>query len=758
MGTLALVGGTGCGDATGTTSPDETSSTSKPKDPLATGSSFAALTRDVTPDIIGQRERALVASGANKAKVDSSSSFYLAISKKSLNQKWFLSTFITQFFPGAVSAGAARSMGTRIVSFQVQNGKLFMFDASSNNATSGTFNPQVLLDAYPIVTDNAALNASANAKDYVIVDPSSGLNKFNLFSDWFGGAALPMNIDVSFLQNFRLISDGATWEQVFTGTSNAAISDGTVDSNVLRASGTLGMSLRHYSEGTGFTETQLPRDEYFFRSDSHIVPNSGGSLQTAAKWNIYKGMKPITWKIAHNVLDVQNDPYFGQYDIVGSLKGAIESWNQVFGFEALKAEIATETDSAGNDDTNYVLFDEDPSYGAAFANWRSNPNTGEIRGASVYFSSLWLWEADGSFSDDPGLTKSIKGTRPAVGAAITAPRKAQTTPMIGWQPMAEKPLCMMWAPQYSRGGEDSAELAQALAAVGTMPAGLTKKAKVEALLLHILAHEIGHTLGLRHNFKGSLIPPTSSVMDYTGYEDAAKAPGPQAYDNVVVKLLYGLGTDLPTQPFCTDDSVGIDPDCTPYDVGADPLTETYGKAFSSVKAAFLAGTSAVAPNTTANNLLKYVRAGTPAQAEYAWKLAFDGISAPINATLLSSSPVYGAAADALSKRLLTRMWSDDVKLRGSFKADPPRTAFIMINSLNELSGNLNNLDGVRSFANRRSNVDVLKYFQIVQAYQILSDAKAKIAYDSTKLSGTPLLLTQDLAARIDSAITPYFVK
>ena len=177
-----------------------------------------------------------------------------------------------------------------------------------------------------------------------------------------------------------------------------------------------------------------------------------------------------------------------------------------------------------------------------------------------------------------------------------------------------------------------------------------------------------------------------------------------------------------------------------------------------MKAAFLAGTSAVAPNTTANNLLKYVRAGTPAQAEYAWKLAFDGISAPINATLLSSSPVYGAAADALSKRLLTRMWSDDVKLRGSFKADPPRTAFIMINSLNELSGNLNNLDGVRSFANRRSNVDVLKYFQIVQAYQILSDAKAKIAYDSTKLSGTPLLLTQDLAARIDSAITPYFVK
>ena len=128
------------------------------------------------------------------------------------------------------------------------------------------------------------------------------------------------------------------------------------------------------------------------------------------------------------------------------------------------------------------MLEEHPSYGAAFANWRSNPNTGEIRGSSVYFSSLWLWEADGSFSDDPGLAPSIKGTRPAAGAAITAPPKAQTTPMIGWQPMAEKPLCMMWAPQYSRGGEDAAELAQAKAAVVANVAGLTKKPPASLLV------------------------------------------------------------------------------------------------------------------------------------------------------------------------------------------------------------------------------------------------------------------------------------
>src|SRR6476646_3008666 len=57
-------------------------------------------------------------------------SFYLAVNKKALGERWFLSAFLKQYFPGSVSYGAARSLGTRVVTLWVQNDKLFRFDAS----------------------------------------------------------------------------------------------------------------------------------------------------------------------------------------------------------------------------------------------------------------------------------------------------------------------------------------------------------------------------------------------------------------------------------------------------------------------------------------------------------------------------------------------------------------------------------------------------------------------------------------------------
>jgi hypothetical protein len=61
----------------------------------------------------------------NVPGADAKESFYLAINKRELGQRYFLSAFLKQYFPGAVIYDAASSLGTKVVTFRVQNGKLF---------------------------------------------------------------------------------------------------------------------------------------------------------------------------------------------------------------------------------------------------------------------------------------------------------------------------------------------------------------------------------------------------------------------------------------------------------------------------------------------------------------------------------------------------------------------------------------------------------------------------------------------------------
>ncbi|QDT38458.1 zinc-dependent metalloprotease [Stratiformator vulcanicus] len=128
---------------------------------------------------------------------------------------------------------------------------------------------------------------------------------------------------------------------------------------------------------------------------------------------------------------------------------------------------------------------------------------------------------------------------------------------------------------------------------------------VGPLLAHLVSHEVGHTLGLRHNFKGSSLysleeinsesfdtdkPIAASVMDYNPTNvrlDAGETQGPYTmlgigpYDHWAIEYGYTFDSDLekilkrvaePELQYATDeDTYGPDPLARRYDFGQEPL-------------------------------------------------------------------------------------------------------------------------------------------------------------------------------------------
>lgn len=178
-------------------------------------------------------------------------------------------------------------------------------------------------------------------------------------------------------------------------------------------------------------------------------------------------------------------------------------------------------------------------------------------------------------------------------------------------------------------------------------------------LAHLTVHEVGHTLGLRHNFKASSQftlkeinsegmkgkPYVASVMDYTPVnintdEQAVQGDyhmvGIGTYDEWAIEYGYGTGdtkevlkrVSEPGHMYLTDeDTAGPDPLGRRYDFAADPLS-------------YAQGLMKLATNSRAKILDKFVKDGEP------WSRARRGyeitLSTQLNSLSIMANWVGGA--------------------------------------------------------------------------------------------------------------------
>ena len=306
------------------------------------------------------------------------------------------------------------------------------------------------------------------------------------------------------------------------------------------------------------------------------IPGKGRvKTKIATRFASNEGTSVINWYVTPNIPS----------EYVPEVKNAIEGWNRysqaMWGKDMIHfAGILPSGVKLGDPRYNVVNWDSVAKAGAAYESQATDPYTGIQSHSLIYLPKAWInigtdyWKGGGPSSDSNKSKEADEADK-----RVDALRDAFNRGTFLDQPLQIR--CM----------RDAKETI-------TMEARTAPDDFAKGLLKGTLFHEVGHALGLAHNFKGSLsydpADPKSmfstSIMDYNQYnlERAAfdsldSSNGPLLeYDRQIISALYNDSKDIKasdaTLPACEDSEAdneggGVDPLCIRYDAGHDPTQQ-----------------------------------------------------------------------------------------------------------------------------------------------------------------------------------------
>lgn len=438
--------------------------------------------------LIGLLETSWLGAAENKTPpppLKPAANLHLSIPRLALGREYLMSMSLIPQSGAATSRGLAG----KVVQFELFHDAIDLYEATEGLVVTKDLPSRLLVASFPIVRED---------DNEVVIDFNKGMRR--VFSQ--GWYAVSGGFNPSAGESVEEVPEGRVFAVTQTGDQlvirQSVQSRSREFAQDIQSRYEMRYFFTPYSKGD-FVAKEMPAHETryarYWELPARVEPESG---RTSVKMGRFDVREPVTFYYSANT----------PKEYTEAVKDGILYWNRAFGREVLKAEMAPEGVTAPDSRYNIVQWVPWDSAGFAYADALFDPLTGRTRHGQAYMTSVFgisgkararaLLRAMREIADEGKKEKTDDKPKHPALAWLRGQTACEIDPVAFAQQMADG--------------------LQELLANESLTDEVVLRASQD-YVREVVAHEVGHVIGLRHNFGGSL----AATMSPKELDDFMKA-------------------------------------------------------------------------------------------------------------------------------------------------------------------------------------------------------------------------------------------